>query len=1009
MRQIIVLLVLMVAFVQVQGQVNQTTGTTQKSTKSGAAISGRILDSESGEQLVQCTVALMSADSTKLLTGVVTNADGSFSLKGVDAGNYVLKASFVGYHTLYIKVPVKEARGNHDLGTIVMAQSSIVLDQTVVVGQLAEMEVKDDTVVYNADAFKMPEGSVADDLISKLPGVVIDDDGKIKVHGKELKKVVVNGKDFFGSDMKSTLENVPTDVINKIKVYDKQSDFTRITGIDDGNEETVMDLTLKKGQNKGWMGDVNGAYGTEERWQGRINARRFKENNSVFIFGNMGNTGGGSGRGGRNGGGGGINAIGDNTQGSMGANIVYGIKDFEIGGSVNYRGSNSKNKSNSFNQNFNKNTYNNRFQRTKSVSNNFDANFKMEWKIDSLTTIVFSPQITKGNSGSDNDGNSASFVGDPYVRGVTNPLDKAQRELIPDSIKQNETTSSSWSESESFNASGNLMFNRRLGGNPWFGPGAEKGSSGRNFSITLNGRTNSQTSYSTNYNNIYYNQGDSSRLTYRGTKTPNTNRSYTLGFSYNEPILRNLFAQINYRYEYNNRHSDGSTYDFGLIDEVGERLWNQYGVHTWELSEDSLSKYLSDQYSRYTDNENKTHNIDVTFRYIAGILNVSAGMRTQFQHQRMEYDYNNLDTIAQRDVKFMSPTLNANLRFSRQHSLRITYRGNSSQPNMTDMFANRDESNPLRIREGNPNLKPSFSSNISADYQRYFMESKRSINARLEYSTTSNSISSRTQYNGDGSTVTRPENINGNWNAGGTFSFGTPFIWQKLNLNTSTNANYRRGVSYLYQEGEKIKGVATEGTTSINEVITKNVRENLSLSLRLKDIDIRANGSLNWTKADNALISTSNRNTFDFRYSLSSTGNFSNGLGYSTDIGMSSRRGYTGANSNTDELVWNAEISYRFLKRRATISLQAFDILQQRTSFNRRVTDTGISDSDSRNIYAYYMVNFQYRIRQMGDRRRQGAPDFSAGERMGQEGRPQGGDGGSRFRVRSVGGGGARF
>lgn len=991
MRKLFALLVLFISFVSIQGQVRQTT---TKTTKTGASISGRILDSESGEPLIQCTVALMSADTTKLLTGVVTDNYGNFELKNVAAGNYILKASFVGYHNLFMKQQVTDSKSVHALGTIVMAPSSIVLDQTVVVGKLEEMQVKDDTVVYNADAFKMPEGAVADDLIKKLPGVVIDEDGKIKVHGKELKKITVNGKDFFKSDMKSTLENIPTDVINKLKVYDKQSDFTRITGIDDGNEETVMDLTLKKGQNKGWMGDLNGAYGTMDRWQGRVNARRFKENNSVFIFGNMGNTGGGRG-------GGGISTNGDNTNGSMGANIVYGIKNFEIGGSVNYRGSNNRNRSNSFNQNFNRGTYSNSYRGTHSVSNNFDANFKMEWKIDSLTTIVFSPEMTKGNSNSDNNGNSISYKSDPYRDGITNPL--KEHNLLPDSIKQNYSESESMSESDNFNISGNLMFNRRLGGKPWFGPGAEKGTSGRNFSVTLSGRSNTQTSHNINFSRTLYYRNDSTDITYRGTKTPNSDKNYSAGFSYNEPILRNLFAQVNYRYEYSNRHSDGNTYDFGLIDAIGEDLWNKYCMNIWELPQDTLNQYLSDQYSRYTDNENKTHNIDFSFRYIAGILNISLGMRSQFQHQRMEYDYNKLDTIASRNVTFLSPTLNANLRFSRQHSLRITYRGNSSQPNMTDMFANRDESNPLRIREGNPNLKPSFTSNISADYQRFFMETKRSINARLSYQTTRNSISNRTEFNDDGGTVTRPENINGNWNVSGTFSFNTPLGWDKLSVNTSTTGSYRRGVSYLYQQGREENGVVIPPTTSVNEVLTKSVRENLAFVLRLTDIDVRLNGNLNWTKADNALLENSNRNTFDFRYGASSTGNFQNGLGYSTDIGMSSRRGYTGENANTNELVWNAEISYRFLKRRATVSLQAFDILNQRTSFNRRVTDTGISDSDSRNIYAYYMVRFQYRIRQMGDRRRQSAPDFSAGERSGQQERPQGGQQGgqNRFRTRS--------
>lgn len=981
MRKILSILLLLVISISVaRAQVRQRNVSV---TKSGATVYGRVLDSESGEALVQCTVALMSADTTKLITGTVTAEDGSFDIKNIAKGTYILKISFVGYHNYFQKIVFEDSKGAHHLGAIAIAPASITLSQATVVGQLQEMEMKDDTVVYNADAFKVPEGSVVNDLIRKLPGVVIDDDGKIKVNGKELKRIMVDGKDFFRNDMNATLENLPTNIINKLKVYDKQSDFSRITGIDDGNEETVMDLTLKKGQNKGWMGDLNGAYGTKERWQGRINARRFKEGFSTFIFGNMGNTG-------RR-----ISENGDNTNGSMGGNMVFAVKDFEIGGSVNYSGSNSRNHQNSSSLRYmgNRESYNNRFNRNKSVNNNYSGNFKMEWKIDTLTTIVFSPSFSKGDNHSDSNGESLSFSHNPYVDGVTNPL--TERHLIPDSIKQNETTSSSWNGGDNLNYGGNLMFNRRLGGRPWFGPAAEKGTSGRNFSITLRGNVSDNNSHNTNYNNTFYNRKDSTDVTYRSTETPTRSRDYSVGFSYNEPILRNLFAQVNYRYSYSKRNSDGHNYDFGLIDAIGDSLWNIYGLYGADVPDDIREQYLSDLYSRYTDNQNKTHNVDFSLRFITKLLNLSVGLTSEFQNQRMEYQYNRLDTIASRNISRLSPSLNARFTFARQHTLRLRYRGNSSQPNMTDMFNNRDESNPLRIREGNPNLKPSFTSNLSAEYQRFFVESKRSINARVAYSTTSNSISNRTEYNdANGGTVTRPENINGNWNASANFGFNTPFIWEKLSFDTNTEGSYRRRMSYLYQDN----------VTMENEVINKSFRENISFSIRLEDIDIRANGSLNYSTIDNALQQNSNRDTYDFRYGVSSTGNFSNGFGYSMDINMQSRRGYTGENANTNELVWNAEVSYRFLKRRATLSLQAFDILHQRTNYNRQMSDNGYSDSDNRTIYAYYMARFQYRLTRVGSRRR-GAPDFNAGERSVHEtqSRPERQDSGGatpRFRVR---------
>ncbi len=1002
MRKILSILLLLVISISVaQAQVRQRNVSV---TKSGATVNGRVLDSESGEALVQCTVALMSADTTKLITGTVTAEDGSFDIKNIAKGTYILKISFVGYHYYFQKIVFEDSKGAHHLGAIAIAPASITLSQATVVGQLQEMEMKGDTVVYNADAFKVPEGAVVNDLIRKLPGVVIEDDGKIKVNGKELKRIMVNGKDFFRNDMKTTLENLPANVINKLKVYDKESDFSRITGIDDGNEETVMDLTLKKGQNKGWMGDVSGAYGTKERWQGRVNARRFKEGFSTFIFGNMGNSNG------RN------TANGDNTNGSIGANMVFAVKDFEIGGSVQYRGSNSRNQNNSISRDFrdkDNTTFSNSFNKNKSTNNNYDGNMKMEWKIDTLTTIVFTPNFSKGNSNSNRDGRSRSFFNDPYSYGITNPLDEG--DLLPDSVKQNKSTSSSWNNSDKYNYSGNLMFNRRLGGKPWFGPGAEKGTSGRNISVTLSGGTSGSDAFNTSYNHVNYRlkdkltgtTKDSLGVTYRSTTTPNSSRNYSLGFAYNEPILRNLFAQVNYRYEYSYRNSDGDTYDFGIDSIKALSLWENYGQFGLEVPEEEWGNYLSDQYSKYTKNENYTHRIEFSLRYITKLLNISAGVNMERQRQKMEYNYNKLDTIASRNIGRVSPTLNARFNFGRQHTLRLSYRGNTRQPEMTDLFSNRDESNPLSIREGNPDLKPSFTNNLQANYQRFFMETKRSVNARLEYSNTLNSITNRQEYNErTGGTVTRPENINGNWNMSGNFGFNTPFIWEKLTFNTNTSGSYRRNASYFYQSEKDESNKVINGTTVENEVITKTVRQSLSFSLRLEDIDIRTNGSVNWTKAENAQLPDNNRNTYDIRYGVSSTGNYTNGFGYSTDINMQSRRGYTGVNANTNELVWNAEVSYRFLKRRATISLQAFDILQQRTDYNRRISETSISDSDNKTIYAYYMVRFQYRLTQVGDRRfRRGAPDFNAGERSVHEtqSRPERQDSGGatpRFRVR---------
>ena len=221
-----------------------------------STLTGKVIDSETGEALIASTVRIMSTDTTRLVAGNATTKDGTFSVKSVRDGNYILKVSYVGYNDFYraISVKRKDTKGNQAIGTIMMTQSSIQLTQAVVTGELKEMEMKDDTLIFNADAFKVPEGSVLEDLIKKLPGVTVED-GTIKVNGKTVRRILVGGKEFFGNDQNMSMKNLPAEIVDKVKTYDRQSDFSRITGIDDGEEETVLDLTIKKGFQQGheWL------------------------------------------------------------------------------------------------------------------------------------------------------------------------------------------------------------------------------------------------------------------------------------------------------------------------------------------------------------------------------------------------------------------------------------------------------------------------------------------------------------------------------------------------------------------------------------------------------------------------------------------------------------------------------------------------------------------------------------------------------------------------------------
>ena len=177
--------------------------TTKKLTK--ANVTGYVKDSESGEALVRATIQVMTADSAKMIAGGVTNTMGGFTLKGVQEGSYVVKVTYLGYHNFNRAITIKNGETIHNVGTILLTPNSILLQEAEVVGKLPQMEVKEDTIVFNADAFKVPEGSVLEDLIKKLPGAQVDNDGSITINGKKVNKILVGGKEFFGNDKEMSI------------------------------------------------------------------------------------------------------------------------------------------------------------------------------------------------------------------------------------------------------------------------------------------------------------------------------------------------------------------------------------------------------------------------------------------------------------------------------------------------------------------------------------------------------------------------------------------------------------------------------------------------------------------------------------------------------------------------------------------------------------------------------------------------------------------------------------
>ena len=915
------------------------TASAQKTT----TVTGRVLDSESAEALSYATVQVLKADTTSMIAGAATNLNGYYTVKNVPSGTYVMKVSYIGYRNFFRQIEIKEGQKEYNGGTVILTPSSVELQEAVIKGTLKQVEVKEDTIIFNADAFKVPEGSVLEDLIRKLPGAEVSDDGTVKINGKTVNKILVEGKEFFSNDRSMAMKNLPTNIVEKVKTYDKQSDMAKMTGIDDGEEETVIDLTIKKGMKNGWFGNVDLALGTKERFSDNVMISRFADQTQYSLIGGYNNTGGRTFGGGRGGGGGG----GVTKNGMGGFNMALERGNFEIGGNVRYQGRKTTSTTKSATQNFitTNSSYSNSYNWSLSRSNAINGDFRIEWKPDTVTTLNFRPSFSIGDSNSKSTGESATFNDDPYAQeGVDNPLE--DMEQIAHDIKVNHNLTGNKSTGNNYSFNGNLILNRRLN------------NVGRNLSIQLGGSYNNNENKSYSLSDVtYFQRGDSLALTYRYRTTPNSSKNFNVGFNYTEPLIaKKLFLQTSYRFNYQNNHSDGKAYDMGNIDSLITEIRNTgAGYLPWDYYQ-----YLDDDLSRYTDNTNYIHNIDVQLRLVTDKINMNVGVNVQPQRQKMEYNYQGLDTIASRNYIRISPTLNFRYRFNKQHTLRIRYRGNTQQPSITDLFNMTDNSNPLNIRMGNPGLSPSFTNNINIDWNNYLSTTMQSFTARLSFSNTLNAIESRTQYNeATGGRITQPTNVNGNWSINGNFGWNRPIFMENLTFSTNTSSSFRNNVGYIYQNNESLK----------NNVKSFSLGENLRLNYRTDWWDVTLNGNLNYNNQKSELVATNNRSTFDFSYGAAYNMNLENGFGFSTNFSVQSRRGYASADMNTNELIWNAQVSYRFLRgKAATISLQAYDILAQRSNISRTINATMRRDSETNAIYSYVMAHFIYRFNMFGTR-----------------------------------------
>ena len=1043
-------------------------------------ITGTVIDKQSNEGIDYATVRLMVHKDSTMFAGTNTEEDGSFTLRTDRSGKFILRLSYLGYRSIYQELQIPQEADTIRLDSLLMYSDDYVLKAAVVRATVAKMQQVGDTTMYNADAFRTPEGSTLESLVKQLPGAEVGDDGSITINGKKVNEILVNGKDFFKGDTETAMKNLPTNLVKKIKTYDKKSDYAEQTGIDDGEDSFVLDIMTRHELNESWISNMDFAGGLDYRelrglYSGKIFVSRFTDRSRITLIAshnNVGDNGFGGPRG--MGGGGGGNGLNTNTMAAANFSWENDKQRFEagrleLGGDLRYSRRDNQTESTQATETFltsqsHRRSFSDSHSWGGSLSQSISANLRLQWAPDSLTSVSFRPSYSWSKSRSHRESLSAQF--DKQENDTQNYYfehDEVDSVLSKHfNIKERRDTTTvgyedflvnlrdnlSRTQNHSHNVNGSLSLTRRL-----------TGKQGRNVSLSANGGWTSSFNESYSLSNVVSRQGTpgnyshtTANSTHQYTTTPSINWNVRVGASYVEPLAHKLYAEFRYNYSYRFQDQQRTLFKLYQRDDTSlSSLVSNYngfyrpeagrtgkvsdereGRSTTELlnelltmsQEDVLAALRDEQNSQYATYRYNNHSANIGLRYNEGDIRLNAGLSFNPEHTAMDYKRGEVDTCVTRTVFNVSPQVRFRWNMNRTRRLEFNFNANSSQPSMTNLLEVVDTSDPMRISTGNAGLKPSWTNSLRASFYDYNTERQQTWAVNYSFSHTRNSISTLSVHDlTTGRTFSAPQNITGNWNTSGGLTFNSGLGADRLwNISTTTNVRYNHSTAYVATDSDvplptqlTSVGLADYFKQVMTQVKTSNGRstsasENLTLSYRQSMWDVSANGRLNYQHSRSSLLTSGNMDVWGFDYGLSANVHFDCGLAISTDIRMNSRRGYDVKAMNTNELLWNAQISQSFLKNKAlTLSLQLYDILQQQSNISRTITATMRSDSWNMALNSYAMLHVIYKFNAFS-----GQKSSAEGERPGSDvprermqdsmppggmpagGRPEGAGGGGR-------------
>ncbi len=972
--------------------------------QSSVAVTLKLVDEKNGDPIGYATVSLtVKGDKTSALYHL-SNSEGAVKFTKVKRGTYILKAEILGYKTLEQEIVIEKTA---DLGLLKMKEDAEVLDAASVSAVGNPIIVKKDTIEYNASSFKTSDNDMLEDLLKKLPGVEVSSDGTVTANGETINKITIDGKTFFLDDPQLATKNIPANIVEKVKVVERKSEQARFTGIDDGQEETIIDLSIYKGMMNGWFGNVMAGgghdvpdkrYYTEDnsfvddgwRYQGAGILGNFRESSQISIILNGNNTNnrgfndlaGGMMQGMRGGGGGmglGANAFGAGngiTSSWMGG--LNGAWDLcndamELSGNYLYNGSDKYVEETSSKITFMENgsrllNDNSGFSTTASQGHRFGI--RLDHEFSENTSLLFEPQFNFG---------SGSFLQHSDF--------STRTAMDTDTTFTNSGFNDNTGDNRNWTAGGRLLLRQRLG------------KAGRTISAMLNynfsnnkmsGLNQSLTRTDLDADGMYENEVINQRYDQVSAGSSLSGRVV-----YTEPLTDHLFLEANYEYAWGLNKSGKDTYDSGssAADDRTEYLIydNSGEVYNQTYSNSILNRYINQR-------------AGMSFTWQKDKLNAQLGAQinptsTHNETNGEAYDNNVINWSPEARVRYMVDD---------NTHLMMFYDGRSSQPSTSQLMPVPDNTDPLNVSLGNPYLNAYFSHNLRSMFRYTNMKTYTSVNAHLSGSIVKDAITNAQWYDSSGARYSIPVNGPATGSLNGMVMVNSPLGKSDFSIMSITNVRYNRSLSYigtdaldtsLYYDPENAEFDYdrfnadypdlddTEAFTA-NKTRTMSLMEMLRLTYRNDYVELIAGGRTNVSKSWYTLETAAADMTWNNNVSFEMNWTLPFGMNLISDLNYNWYRGYTVGQK--PEFILNAEITQLVFNRKATIALRAYDILNQ--AKNLSVTDASDYHQEVRNntLGRYLILSFTYRFGTFNGNNRRGGPGGPMGGGRPPMGGPQG-------------------